>query len=220
MRLYLRFYERVKNRNNIGENMYHKRYRVVLTGFLLVLVIGACGKEKVAEGEKLTKPTPEMQSPQKQYDSNSWKSMIPESCKSFYDGCNQCRRAKDGDMAACTKKMCMQYQEPKCLDSETLSAAQTTPLPIRKAEYHCNEGSFKVFWGEYRQDDQRMKLADNKVMFSDAQTHTVSMLTREETGSGMKYSGGNIVFWAKGAEAMVSIDNKRTYNNCREVAAL
>lgn len=199
--------------------MYHKQFRVVISGFLLVFVLSACGKEKGVDDEKLAKPTPEIQSTQKQYDANSWKSMIPESCKSFYDGCNQCRRAKDGAMAACTKKMCMEYQAPKCLDSDSPSA-QSTPLPIRKAEYHCNEGSFKVFWGEYRADDQRMKLADNKVMFSDAQTHTVSMLTQEETGSGMKYSGGNIVFWAKGAEAMVSIDNKRTYNNCREVAEL
>ena len=50
------------------------------------------------------------------YDANSWKTLIPESCLSFYDGCNNCRRSAAGEVAACTRKACVKYQEPRCLD--------------------------------------------------------------------------------------------------------
>ncbi len=51
------------------------------------------------------------------YDQNSWETMIPESCASFFDGCNNCNRTP-GSAAACTRMFCEQYQEPKCLDDE------------------------------------------------------------------------------------------------------
>jgi len=50
------------------------------------------------------------------YDHNSWKTMIPDSCLSFSDGCNNCRRSLPGSMAACTRKACSVYQKPVCLD--------------------------------------------------------------------------------------------------------
>jgi hypothetical protein len=50
------------------------------------------------------------------YTSESWKTMIPETCKSFFDGCNNCSRAENIDEVACTLMYCEQYQEPKCLD--------------------------------------------------------------------------------------------------------
>lgn len=48
------------------------------------------------------------------YDQNSWKTMIPATCSSFYDGCNSCTRVGDG--AACTKMACQTYQKPECRD--------------------------------------------------------------------------------------------------------
>lgn len=52
------------------------------------------------------------------YDSESWKTMIPESCSSYFDGCNNCNKAPGSEMGACTRKFCEEYQEPRCLDEE------------------------------------------------------------------------------------------------------
>lgn len=52
------------------------------------------------------------------YDANSWKTMIDDSCLSFSDGCNTCNREAGSDIAACTRKACVQYEAPKCLDVE------------------------------------------------------------------------------------------------------
>ena len=58
------------------------------------------------------------QSTQTSYDMNSWKSVIPDSCLSFFDGCNNCRRAEAGKIAACTRKYCETYSKPVCLDNK------------------------------------------------------------------------------------------------------
>lgn len=50
------------------------------------------------------------------YDQNSWKTMIPDSCLSFFDGCNNCRRSSSSAVAACTRKACIKYEKPVCLD--------------------------------------------------------------------------------------------------------
>lgn len=50
------------------------------------------------------------------YTEESWKTMIPETCKSFFDGCNNCSRTENNAEAACTLMYCEKYQEPKCLD--------------------------------------------------------------------------------------------------------
>jgi hypothetical protein len=50
------------------------------------------------------------------YTRESRKTMIPETCTSFFDGCNNCTRMENASEAACTKMMCETYQEPKCLD--------------------------------------------------------------------------------------------------------
>jgi len=55
------------------------------------------------------------------YDSESWKTIIPDSCNSFFDGCNTCTRSEGSDLVACTKKGCFGYQEPRCLDDENRS---------------------------------------------------------------------------------------------------
>lgn len=53
-----------------------------------------------------------------EYDANSWESMIPETCISYFDGCNTCHRDLETGLAGCTKKACQQYEMPACLDDE------------------------------------------------------------------------------------------------------
>lgn len=50
------------------------------------------------------------------YDGNSWKTIIQDSCLSFFDGCNNCIRSSAGSTAACTRKACFKYKKPICLD--------------------------------------------------------------------------------------------------------
>lgn len=64
-----------------------------------VLVISGCSTNKV------------------EYNQDSWKTTIPQTCKSFFDGCNNCNKGQDSKEAACTMMACETYQEPKCLDT-------------------------------------------------------------------------------------------------------
>lgn len=61
----------------------------------------------------------ENMSPSTHYDQNSWITIIDNSCQSFFDGCNICRKiAGDSQAVACTRKMCKNsYEKPKCLDN-------------------------------------------------------------------------------------------------------
>jgi diacylglycerol kinase family enzyme len=60
------------------------------------------------------------ENPALSYDANSWKTVIAKSCSSFFDGCNNCRRAGNTDIAACTRKACAEYEEPKCMDEDVV----------------------------------------------------------------------------------------------------
>jgi len=51
------------------------------------------------------------------YNADSRKTKIPETCKSFFDGCNNCSKIENSTEAACTRMYCESYQEPKCLDT-------------------------------------------------------------------------------------------------------
>lgn len=50
------------------------------------------------------------------YDADSWKTIIPETCQNFYDGCNHCMRIGTWSEAGCTKMYCEIYSEPYCND--------------------------------------------------------------------------------------------------------
>ncbi len=52
-----------------------------------------------------------------EYNYNSWKNIIPESCKSFNDGCNTCNKMENGGVA-CTRMYCEKYNKPYCVDSK------------------------------------------------------------------------------------------------------
>lgn len=49
------------------------------------------------------------------YNQDSRKTMIPETCTSFFDGCNNCNKIGNDTEIACTKMFCQTYEEPKCL---------------------------------------------------------------------------------------------------------
>lgn len=59
------------------------------------------------------------------YDANSWKKIIADSCTHFYDGCNHCQRSSvteqsshaESPIIACTRKFCANYSKPYCADS-------------------------------------------------------------------------------------------------------
>lgn len=83
--------------------------------------------------------------------SESWKTMIPQSCQSFFDGCNNCMRTADGEVA-CTKMYCEKYDTPKCLDEE--QGDQQVGMPNPASKYCVDQGGESKIkkdenWGEY-----------------------------------------------------------------------
>lgn len=140
------------------------------------------------------------------YTQNSWKTMILPSCQSFFDGCNNCVRRADAKQLTCTRKACMVYQQPRCLDPQ---------LPqMQNIEYHCAEGVFIVYLGQYGEDDERVVLEPGNVMFVDRQTGEELLLQREVSGSGEKYAGGGLVYWNKGDNAIVHKNDAPLYREC------
>ena len=63
----------------------------------------------------------EMEEPVEGYDAESWKTLIPESCMAYFDGCNNCRRAPGSDVGACTRMACQKYEQPRCLDEDDMA---------------------------------------------------------------------------------------------------
>ena len=94
---------------------------------ILALIVSACmaKQDPVATAEPAAAAAPE-------YDMNSWKTIIGDECRSFNDGCNNCFR-EPGKMAACTRKACLTYQQPRCLDEE---AAAESAAAARLSSNH------------------------------------------------------------------------------------
>ena len=155
--------------------------------------------------------------PDDQYDMNSWQTMIPASCESFFDGCNQCRRAAGSDNAACTRKACQVYEKPRCLDEPiTEGSMGGAPFNGKLAKFNCDgDTTLRVYYQEYVSGDMIVALEPDEMMLVDEQTHTAHRLKRERAASGAKYSSQGLEFWEKGGEAMVSKDGQRLYGTCR-----
>jgi len=148
------------------------------------------------------------------YGPNSWETMIPASCKNYFDGCNNCRRGAEGQPAACTRKACQAYRQPRCLDADGNAANAAGGMKV--VGYTCDDNArFEVYFGEYRADDQRVALGDGEIMLADRQTHTAHRLERVRAASGEKYSDGKLEFWSHGNEAMLRQGGKKPYRNCR-----
>ncbi len=87
------------------------------------------------------------------YDQNSWKTLIPSTCVSFFDGCNNCNRMEGSAEAACTRMYCETYQKPECRDEKeieppvgnTLTEAQARTI----AEASCIKGGEALAAGFY-----------------------------------------------------------------------
>jgi membrane-bound inhibitor of C-type lysozyme len=153
---------------------------------------------------------------QPQYDQNSWRDVIADDCRAFFDGCNNCRRGSgDSAMAACTRKACLVYQKPRCLDEAAKAADHAAPASSA-IDYACaGDNTFSVAYHEYIEDDQRVKLSDSEVMLRDHQTDTTYRLQRQVSASGSKYSDSSgLTFFAKGDEALVNQQQTELYRNC------
>lgn len=90
--------------------------KILLPVFALGLLLSACSASDTTQPEAADDAMSE--SSVAAYDQNSWETLIPESCLSFFDGCNNCRRNPENGLTACTKKFCQQYEQPVCLDEE------------------------------------------------------------------------------------------------------
>jgi hypothetical protein len=88
------------------QNHHDRRHSIVFGMILLLsaLCLSGC----------MSAPT------QTQYDENSWKTMIADSCQSFFDGCNNCRRSPGSEVIACTRMACEIYTKPFCRDKATV----------------------------------------------------------------------------------------------------
>jgi membrane-bound inhibitor of C-type lysozyme len=151
------------------------------------------------------------------YGADSWKTLIADDCKAYFDGCNDCRRAEGSAVAACTRKACAAYRKPRCLDEPiTEGSMGKTPFDGQLARFACDgDNRFRVYHGEYVSGDQRMRLGEDEIMLADEQTHSAYKLRRERAASGAKYSDGKLEFWEHGGEAMLRKNGEKMYANCR-----
>ena len=176
---------------------------------IMAVLVSACGtrQDPATQTEPEVAATPAIAS---QYDMNSWKTIIGDECRSFSDGCNNCFR-EPGKMAACTRKACRAYQQPRCLDEEAVAGSAA-----RQVDYACDAGkSFSISYHEFVQNDRRLKLRDSEIMLSDHQTRIIYRLQREPSASGEKYlDAAGFLFFAKGDEALVMEQDSRLYSGC------
>ncbi|HUV22666.1 MAG TPA: MliC family protein [Gammaproteobacteria bacterium] len=194
----------------VTQNMPSLRLSIVM---ILAFMVSACvaKQDPEAMAEPMVAIVPTIES---EYDMNSWKSILGDECRSFFDGCNKCFR-EPGKMAACTGKACVTYQQPRCLDE--VQAVDAAQLAVGKlVEYVCTgDNRFSVSYHEYAQDDQRVRLKESEIMFSDQQTHRVHRLQRTPSASGEQYvDSAGLKFFAKGDEALVMQKNSRLYSGC------
>ena len=194
---------------NFSGNRSYLRFAIVLiSAFLLAACIAK--EDPVVNADSATSQSASVEPV---FDMNSWKTIIGDDCRSFFDGCNNCRR-DPGKMAACTRMACAVYQQPRCLDDDV--AAGAAPV-AKRVGYACDDGNrFSVNYHEYVQDDQRLRLNDSEIMFSDDQTRTAYRLQRKRSASGEKYMNAEgLEFFAKGDEAQVRQQGVNIYANCR-----
>ncbi|MVF11658.1 hypothetical protein FT643_05820 [Ketobacter sp. MCCC 1A13808] len=167
-------------------------------------IMAACALKQPEPGAQTALPT--APASDVLYDASSWKALIADSCRHFTDGCNTCTRATSVDSAVCTRKACLQYKKPQCLDNKPTQAV-----------YVCSGSKiFTVFYKEYRSGDQKVALKADQVMLVDAQARTGYSLTRQPSASGSRYSGGGLTFWEQGDQATLEQRGNPLYGACRK----
>ena len=194
--------------NLTSTTSYQRLAVVVISAILLAACIAK--EDPVATADSASSPSAPVDAV---FDMSSWTTIVGDDCRSFFDGCNNCFR-EPGKMAACTRMACAVYQQPRCLDDDV--AADAAPV-AKRVGYACDDGNlFSVSYHEYVQDDQRLRLNDSEIMFSDEQTRTAYRLQRKRSASGVKYMNAEgLEFFAKGDEAQVRQQGVILYANCR-----
>lgn len=159
---------------------------------LLMATLAACASHPTVE------PSPQVTAPKtstltNRYDSQSWKSIISDSCQAYFDGCNQCRRALDSTAVACTRKACIEYKKPYCLDPAS---------EPHWRQYQCADGrALAVYFGEYRTAAITITLPGNKLVLEDRLNQSSHTLSHSVSASGSLYRDDNVSFWVKGTNA-------------------
>ena len=89
---------------------------IIIFTLISSLILTWCGEKNQTEPENSWN---EDSSKEQTYNSESWKTIIPEDCMRFFDWCNSCSRSEDWEIT-CTMMFCEEYQEPKCMDDEII----------------------------------------------------------------------------------------------------
>lgn len=181
----------------------------------VVVVIAGCNEE--GPDQPITQSSTSAQIESADYDTDSWKTIIPDTCSRFFDGCNQCRRVPGNIDVACTRMSCPRYSKPECLDNSVpeQNAETTTDTPETR-EYFCDKHNrFSVFFGKYVVGDREETLAEGEVVFADRQTLAATRLQRMDTTSGNVFTDGRLVFQLQGDEAQVLLQNEPLYVDCK-----
>lgn len=107
-------------------------------------------------------------------------SSIPTTCKSYFDGCNNCMRDEaNPDADACTTKACEVYETPKCLDDEIQAAPVVEGEKTPEAEapvLNENEAmpDTKMFIGKTI-EEVKSEVAEVRVVAEDGNNFAVTM---------------------------------------------
>jgi len=144
-----------------------------------------------------------------QYNADSWKTIIPDTCTSYFDGCNNCFRTTGIEVSACTKKACSEYRKPVCLDDPV----DDQPIPtVRSVEYSCDDDVvFTVFYGEYN----GQTLDVNEMTLVGKQEH---VLTKTPSDGGEQYqSEAGLVFLDNGLNVTITQNGQSIYTGCKAV---
>lgn len=166
----------------------------------LALLIFSCGEN----------PT----RPNGKFDSNSWRTLIPENCQTYFDGCNNCTRDPQSGETVCTRDICEVYEEPRCLDGEE-GVSVAAIIGPREVKYRCADNKrFTLYYGEYPIGGKKIKLKDSQVMFVDGATRIAEVMTVQPSTTGEKYVSGATTVIAKDKEARVNKFNNIYYANC------
>ncbi len=174
----------------------------------VVFFLGACAPDTDTAATGTVEQAPV-------FTEESWKELISDQCSSYFDGCNNCVRQPGQDIAACTRKMCAEYAEPRCLDVE-ISATDEPEPQAKTVEYQCGDSArFIAAYGRYETEAKTIELAADEVLLRDSQTGEETVLTREQAASGEKYLNGDLMFWASGDDAMIKKGTEALYSDCR-----
>lgn len=146
------------------------------------------------------------------YDADSWRTLIPGDCQRYSDGCNLCNRNIENGMTACTRKACVAFEQPVCLDEDT---GAEDPTAHNTFVYRCSDDQrFAVTVGEYMAGDQRVQLREDQLMLTDLQTRTATLLTRAVSASAARYRSDELEFWSKDGNAVLMRAGEPLYWNC------